>query len=293
MSRVPVAKTCKLYIGGKYPRSESGRTVPVEDPAGTVLAHAARASRKDLRDAVEAASKALGGWSAATAYLRGQILHRIAEFMESRRDELVGAIRSVEGSTAAAARREVDLAVDRTISFAGWTDKISSLIGGQCSVAGPFYTMSVAEPVGVCAVAAPARPSLLGLVTAIMPPLAAGNTVVALASEANPLPAVALGEILGVSDVPAGVVNLLTGGMGEIVPAMASHRQIAAIGGIGLPAEIAAGAAEAAADSLKRTRFASVAPERAGLEDHDRWTAPETVANWIEMKSIWHPATLD
>jgi len=142
-------------------------------------------------------------------------------------------------------------------------------------------------------VAAPARPSLLGLVTAIMPPLAAGNTVVALASEANPLPTVVLGEILGVSDVPAGVVNLLTGGVGEIVPAMASHRQIAAIGGIGLPGEVAAGAAEAAAESLKRVRFSSVTPERADLEDHERWTAPETVANWIEMKSIWHPASLD
>ncbi|MGA0172995.1 MAG: aldehyde dehydrogenase family protein, partial [Phycisphaerales bacterium] len=167
MSRVPVAKTCKLYIGGAYPRSESGRSEPILDPAGAVIAHVARASRKDLRDAVEAAAKAADGWAQATPYLRGQILYRIAEFMESRRDELAESIRAVEGSTAASARREVERSIDRMVSFAGWTDKITALLGGQCAVSGPNYVMATVEPVGVAASIAPPRPSLLGFVTAI------------------------------------------------------------------------------------------------------------------------------
>lgn len=292
MSRIGVVKTCKLYIGGAYPRSESGRTVPVADPQGRVVAHAARASRKDLRDAVEAAAKAADGWAGATPYLRGQILYRVAEFMESRREELVESIRLVEGSTAGAARKEVERSIDRMVSFAGWTDKMPSLLGGQCAVAGPFYVMSVVEPIGVAATVAPPGPSLLGLVTALAPPLAAGNAVVALASEANPLPGVVLSEILGVSDVPAGVANVLTGGVGELVPAMASHRQIGVLGAIGLPAEVATAAGEAAAGSLKRLRLVDVPVERSALDEHDRWTDLDAIRPWIEVKAIWHPTSI-
>ncbi|MEY3024523.1 MAG: aldehyde dehydrogenase family protein [Phycisphaerales bacterium] len=292
MSRVPVAKTCKLYIGGAYPRSESGRSEPIQDPAGVVIAHVARASRKDLRDAVEAAAKASEAWANATPYLRGQILYRIAEFMESRRDELAESIRSVEGSTAAAARREVERSIDRMVSFAGWTDKITSVLGGQCAVSSASYVMATVEPVGVAASIAPPRPSLLGFVTAIAAPLCAGNTVVALASERNPLPAVAMSEILGVSDVPAGVANVLTGGVAEIAPAMASHRQIQALGAIGLEPSLAAAIGEASAESLKRVRFVDLPAERSGLEDAERWTSIDAIAPFTEVKTIWHPASL-
>ena len=292
MSRVPVAKTCKLYIGGAYPRSESGRSGPILDPAGSVLAHVARASRKDLRDAVEAAAKAADGWANATPYLRGQILYRIAEFMESRREELADAIRSVEGSTAAAARREVERSIDRMVSFAGWSDKITSVLGGQCAVSGANYVIAAIEPVGVAGAIAPALPSLLGFVTALAAPMCAGNTVLVLASERNPLPAVSMSEILGVSDVPAGVVNVLTGGVAEIAPAMASHRQIQALGAIGLDPALAAAVGEASAESLKRLRLVDLPAERRGLEDAERWTSIDAIAPFTEVKTIWHPSSI-
>ena len=292
MSRVPVAKTCKLYIGGAYPRSESGRSEPILDPAGSVLAHVARASRKDLRDAVEAAAKAADGWANATPYLRGQILYRIAEFMESRREELADAIRSVEGSTAAAARREVERSIDRMVSFAGWSDKITSVLGGQCAVSGANYVIAAIEPVGVAGAIAPALPSLLGFVTALAAPMCAGNTVLVLASERNPLPAVSMSEILGVSDVPAGVVNVLTGGVAEIAPAMASHRQIQALGAIGLDPALAAAVGEASAESLKRLRLVDLPAERRGLEDAERWTSIDAIAPFTEVKTIWHPSSI-
>ena len=292
MSRVPVAKTCKLYIGGAYPRSESGRSEPILDPAGSVLAHVARASRKDLRDAVEAAAKAADGWANATPYLRGQILYRIAEFMESRREELADAIRSVEGSTAAAARREVERSIDRMVSFAGWSDKITSVLGGQCAVSGANYVIAAIEPVGVAGAIAPALPSLLGFVTALAAPMCAGNTVLVLASERNPLPAVSMSEILGVSDVPAGVVNVLTGGVAEIAPAMASHRQIQALGAIGLDPALAAAVGEASAESLKRLRLVDLQAERSGLEDAERWTSIDAIAPFTEVNTIWHPSSI-
>jgi acyl-CoA reductase-like NAD-dependent aldehyde dehydrogenase len=292
VSRVPVAKTCKLYIGGAYPRSESGRSEPILDPAGSVLAHVARASRKDLRDAVEAAAKAADGWANATPYLRGQILYRIAEFMESRREELADAIRSVEGSTAAAARREVERSIDRMVSFAGWSDKITSVLGGQCAVSGANYVIAAIEPVGVAGAIAPALPSLLGFVTARAAPMCAGNTVLVLASERNPLPAVSMSEILGVSDVPAGVVNVLTGGVAEIAPAMASHRQIQALGAIGLDPALAAAVGEASAESLKRLRLVDLPAERSGLEDAERWTSIDAIAPFTEVKTIWHPSSI-
>ena len=292
MSRVPVAKTCKLYIGGAYPRSESGRSEPILDPAGSVLAHVARASRKDLRDAVEAAAKAADGWANATPYLRGQILYRIAEFMESRREELADAIRSVEGSTAAAARREVERSIDRMVSFAGWSDKITSVLGGQCAVSGANYVIAAIEPVGVAGAIAPALPSLLGFVTALAAPMCAGNTVLVLASERNPLPAVSMSEILGVSDVPACVVNVLTGGVAEIAPAMASHRQIQALGAIGLDPALAAAVGEASAESLKRLRLVDLPAERSGLEDAERWTSIDAIAPFTEVKTIWHPSSI-
>jgi acyl-CoA reductase-like NAD-dependent aldehyde dehydrogenase len=286
--RVEAARTCKLFIGGAYPRSESGRVTAVEDPRGRVLAQVARASRKDLRDAVEAAAKALPAWSAATPYLRGQILHRTAELMETRRDELCRAVGEVEGIAAAAAEAEVDAAIDRFVSFAGWTDKIASLLGGEAAVAGPYYAFATPEPIGVAAAIAPEAPSLLGLVSVLAPALAAGNAVVALASERNPLPAIALSEILGVSDYPPGSVNLLTGGRGELLPVIAGHRQIGVLGAIGLPAELAAAAGEAAAESLKRLAFAAAPEDPRQWLDHDRWCGPASLEPWLEMKAIWH-----
>ena len=257
-----------------------------------MLAHVARASRKDLRDAVEAAAKAADGWANATPYLRGQILYRIAEFMESRREELADAIRSVEGSTAAAARREVERSIDRMVSFAGWSDKITSVLGGQCAVSGANYVIAAIEPVGVAGAIAPALPSLLGFVTALAAPMCAGNTVLVLASERNPLPAVSMSEILGVSDVPAGVVNVLTGGVAEIAPAMASHRQIQALGAIGLDPALAAAVGEASAESLKRLRLVDLPAERSGLEDAERWTSIDAIAPFTEVKTIWHPSSI-
>jgi len=288
--RVEVPRTCKLFIGGAYPRSESGRVEAVHDPAGRVLAQVARASRKDLRDAVEKATQALPAWRGATAYLRGQILYRTAELMEARRDELLKAIRSVEGGGPAAARAEVEAAIDRVVSFAGWTDKIATLLGGQAPVAGPYYTFATPEPIGVAAAIAPATPSLLGLVSVLMPALAAGNCVIALAGERNPLPAIVLSEILGTSDYPAGSVNLLTGGHGELLPVIASHRQIGVLGAVGLSEESAAAAGEAAAESLKRLAFVEAPSDPRQWLDHARWCGPATLERWLEIKTIWHPS---
>ena len=286
--RIEAARTCKLFIGGAYPRSESGRVTAVEDSRGRVLAQVARASRKDLRDAVEAAAKALPAWTAATPYLRGQILHRTAELMETRREELCRCLREAEGAAASAAEAEVDASIDRMVSFAGWTDKIASLLGGEAAVAGPYYAFATPEAIGIAAAIAPESPSLLGLVSVLAPALAAGNTVVALASERNPLPAIALSEILGVSDYPPGSVNLLTGGRGELLPVIATHRQIGVLGAIGLPEDLAAAAGEAAADSLKRLAIAEAPDDPRQWLDHDRWCGPASLEPWLEMKTVWH-----
>ena len=218
--RLAVAKTYKLFVGGAFPRSESGRTYQVTDHAGVFLANAARGSRKDARDAVSAARKAFGGWSGATAYNKGQVIYRIAEMLEGRRAQFVELLESAGEKHATAT---VDASIDRIVHYAGWTDKLAAVFGGANPVAGPFFSFSTPEPTGVVAAVAPADDSLLGLVSVIAPIITSGNTVVVIASQRRPLPAVALAEVLATSDLPGGVVNILTGDPAEMMPHLAAH----------------------------------------------------------------------
>ncbi len=227
--RLDVRKTYKLFIGGAFPRSESGRSYPVTGADGALLAHAARASRKDARDAVTVARAAVGKWSAATAYNRGQVLYRVAELLEGRTEQFAECCVDAEGLSAAAARRVVAAAIDRWVWYAGWPDKIAQIAGSANPVAGPYFNFSVPEPTGVVAVVAPARSSLLGLVSVLAPVIATGNTAVVVASEAFPLPAITLAEVLATSDVPGGVVNVLTGTVAELAPVLAGHMDVNAI----------------------------------------------------------------
>ena len=228
-ARIAVRKTYKLYIGGAFPRSESGRSYAVTDHKGGFLANAALASRKDARDAVAAARKAFAGWSAATAYNRGQVLYRVAELLEGRRAQFVAEVRAAEGLTARQGEAVVDAAIDRWVWYAGWADKIAQVRGAANPVAGPYFNFSLPEPTGVVAVIAPQASSLLGFVSVVAPAVVSGNTVVALASERFPLPAVTLSEVLATSDVPGGVINVLTGRTAEIAPWLASHMDVNAI----------------------------------------------------------------
>ena len=214
--RLAVRKTYKLFIGGAFPRSESGRSYPVRSPEGEFLANAALASRKDARDAVRAARAAVGKWAGATAYNRGQILYRIAEMLEGRRAQFAAEVGGPD------AQAEVDAAIDRWVWYAGWADKIAQVHGGANPVAGPYFNLSAPEPTGVVGGRRPGRPALLGLVSVVAPAIVTGNTVVVVASEDRPLPAVTLAEVLATSDLPGGVVNLLTGRLPEIAPWLAA-----------------------------------------------------------------------
>jgi acyl-CoA reductase-like NAD-dependent aldehyde dehydrogenase len=287
--RLPVTKTCKLYINGAFPRSESGRVLPLRNGDWGVVAQIAHASRKDLRDAVEAASAAQPKWAAATAYNRGQVLYRIAEMMEARSTELATALRDVEGLSPTAARREVEASVDRVVRFAGWTDKLAHVLGNQNAVAGPYYNFTVPEPTGVVAVVAPDAPSLYALITLICAPLAAGNAVIAVASDVNPLPAVSLMEILATSDVPGGVINVLTGQRAELLPHMASHREIGAISAATSDAKEIRTLELGAAENLKRVRV--VRDAKPEWHDDDRFAGPWAIEPFVEMKTIWHPCS--
>jgi len=284
--RVQVRKTYKLYIGGKFPRSESGRSYEVTDSKGHFLANPALASRKDARDAVVAARAAFGGWSGATAYNRGQVLYRVAEVMEGRRDQLATEVAAAEGVTRRKAEALVEASVDRWVWYAGWTDKLSQVVGGANPVAGPFFNFSVPEPTGVVAVIAPQRSSLLGLVSVLAPVITTGNTAVVVASRTMPIPAVTLSEVLATSDVPGGVVNILTGAPWEMAPWLAAHMDVNAIdlAGSGLDA---VDLEKAAADNLKRVR-------RPVDADGD-WTAEpgiERLTAFVETKTVWHPVGL-
>jgi len=282
-ARIAVRKTYKLYIGGAFPRSESGRSYLVTDHKGRFAANAAMASRKDARDAVAAARKAFGGWSAATAYNRGQVLYRVAELLEGRRAQFVAEVRAAEGLGPRRAEALVDAAIDRWVWYAGWSDKIAQVRGATNPVAGPYFNFSLPEPTGVVAVIAPEASSLLGFVSVIAPAVVSGNTVVALASERFPLPAVTLSEVLATSDVPGGVINVLTGRTAEIAPWLASHMDVNAIDLSGAPDALADDLAVAAADNLKRV-------VRAGDED---WTQPPALKRmlaYLETKTVWHPA---
>src|SRR5438552_12379292 len=251
MPRLNVRKTYKLYINGEFPRTESGRFYPVKSKEGELLANACRGSRKDLRNAVQAARKALGGWSEKTAYNRGQILYRIAEVCESRAAELIDELRR-EGSTAAEARKEVDRVIDRWVYYAGWSDKYSQVFSSVNPVAGPYYNFTVPEPTGVVGVVSPEEPSLLGLVSRIAPAIVGGNTVVAITSESKPLAAITLGEIFETSDVPGGVINLISGVKSELIPWLASHMDVNAIDITGVSDELSTNVQKTAAENVKR-----------------------------------------
>jgi len=284
MARIDVKKTYKLYIGGDFPRSESGRTYVVNDAKGNLLANAAQASRKDGRDAVLAARKAFGGWSSKTAYNRGQVIYRVAEVLEGRREQFVAELRSTEGVTAAKANTFVDAAIDRLVWYAGWADKITQVVGTANPVAGPFFNISAPEPTGVVAVVAPSGP-LLGLVSVVAPIITTGNTCVVIASETHPLTAITLGEVMATSDLPGGVVNMLTGSVAEIAPWLASHMDVNGIDLTGVTdAELATSLEVAAADNLKRVR-------RAPEEPVDWLATPgiDRLTDWLETKTVWHP----
>ena len=287
MTRLDVRKTYKLYVGGKFPRSESGRSYPVADAKGAHLANAALASRKDVRDAVVAARGAFGAWSGATAYNRAQILYRVAEMLEGRRDQFADVVARTEGLTAKRAAAAVDAAIDRWVWYAGWTDKIGQIAGASNPVAGPYFNFSLVEPTGVVAALAPQRSSLLGLVSVVAPILATGNTVVVLASEDRPLPAITLGEVLATSDVPGGVVNILTGRVDELASHLAAHMDVNAIDLTGLAGRDGADLERAAADNVKRVL-------RPAADEPD-WTAvpdPSRILAFTETKTVWHPIGL-
>ncbi|MEU8954138.1 aldehyde dehydrogenase family protein [Streptomyces sp. NPDC048518] len=281
-ARLGVFKTYKLYVGGKFPRSESGRVYEVTDSKGTWLANAPLASRKDARDAVVAARKAFGGWSGATAYNRGQVLYRVAEMLEGRKDQFVREVADAEGISKAKAAVQVDAAIDRWVWYAGWTDKIAQIAGGANPVAGPFFNLSTPEPTGVVAVVAPQESSLLGLVSVLAPVIATGNTAVVIASQASPLPALSLGEVLATSDVPGGVVNVLTGKTAEIAAPLAAHQDVNAIDLTGAGTELARDLEIAAADNLKRVLRPQPVDFAADPGTH-RLTA------FLETKTVWHP----
>ncbi|GAA2070828.1 aldehyde dehydrogenase family protein [Actinomadura alba] len=277
--RVNVRKTYKLFIGGAFPRSESGRSYVVTDAKGKFVANASRASRKDVRDAVVAARKAFGGWSSRTAYNRGQILYRVAEMLEGRKAQFVDELRSA-GMGRAPAAAEVDAAIDRWVWYAGWTDKIGAVAGAANPVSGPYFNFSTPEPTGVVGVLAPASP-LLGLVSVIAPVIATGNTCVTVTE--SPLPSITLAEVLATSDLPGGVVNLLTGQAAELAPWLASHMDVNALDLAGAPAELATSLEQAAAENLKRVLRPAA--------DTD-WTAdPGTgrLTAFLETKTVWHP----
>jgi acyl-CoA reductase-like NAD-dependent aldehyde dehydrogenase len=288
--RLDVRKTYKLYIGGAFPRSESGRSYPVHAAGasdGPVLAHAAWASRKDARDAVVAARAAQPRWAGATAYNRGQVLYRVAEVLEGRRDQLAAEVADAEGVPRDVAAGQVAAAIDRWVWFAGWTDKIAQVGGNANPVAGPYFNLSVPEPTGVVAVLAPQDSSLLGLTSVIAPTVAAGNTVVVVASHRRPLPAVTLGEVLATSDVPGGVVNVLTGPTAELAPWLAGHEDVDGLdltGAVGLEAPTWGELEATAADTLTRVL-------RPPLGDPD-WTVPagpDRILAFCEIKTVWHP----
>lgn len=282
--RLPVAKTFKLYVGGAFPRSESGRSYPVSDAKGRLLAHAALASRKDVRDAVSAAGTAFGGWSGATAYNRGQVLYRVAEMLQARHDQFADDVAAAEGGTRRKAAALVDAAIDRWVWYAGWTDKIASVLGSVNPVAGPLVDWSTPEPTGVVGVLAPQASSLLGLVDAVAPVLATGCTAVVVASQERPLPAVALAEVLATSDVPGGVVNLLTGSTAELAPWLAAHGDVHALDLTGASPELATECERAAADTVKR-----VLPRPAAEPDPSRVPGLARLRAFTEIKTVWHP----
>jgi len=286
--RLDVRKTYKLSIGGKFPRTESGRSYLVSEAKGRPWANACRASRKDVRDAVVAARKAFPGWAGLTAYNRGQVLYRVAEMLEGRREQFVDEVARSEGTTHRQAADAVAGAVDRWVWYAGWADKLAQVFGSANPVAGPYFNFSVPEPTGVVGLVAPAESSLLGLVSRLAPIVVSGNTAVVLAAEARPLPAVTLAEVLATSDVPGGVVNVLTGFTTELVGPLAAHMDVNALDLAGLDLALYKEAELAAAESVKRVTAPVRLSARDWLDDA-RGQDPYWIAAFLETKTVWHP----
>jgi len=289
--RIEVRKTYKLYIGGAFPRTESGRSYLVSAADGTPVANACRGSRKDLRDAVRAARKAFPGWADRTAMNRGQVLYRVAELMEGRRDQFVAEVAQAEGLRADRARTVVDRAIDRWVWYAGWADKIAQVLGSSNPVAADYFNFTIPEATGVVGIVAPEKSSLLGLVSRLAPPLVAGNAVVVLTSESRPLPAITLSEVLATSDVPGGVVNVITGHKKELVPVLAAHMDVDAIDVWGVADATRRDVELAATDNVKRIvrRPAGIADARFDWLDDRAAERPEWIAAYLEMKTVWHP----
>ncbi|MDA2988125.1 MAG: aldehyde dehydrogenase family protein [Actinomycetota bacterium] len=284
MSRVEVRKTHKLFIGGAFPRSESGRTYEVTDTNGTFIANVAQASRKDARDAVLAARSAFAKWSTATAYNRGQVLYRIAEVMEGRREQFIAEIEQGEGVSTKKAANQLDAAIDRWVWYAGWADKYAQLIGNTNPVAGPYFNFSIPDPTGVVAAVAPQDQSILGLTSVIAPVIVTGNSCVVMPSPVHPIPAITLAECLATSDVPGGVVNVLTGAPAEVMPWLAEHADVNALDLTGIVDESVATELERqAAGTVKRVR-----QPKPGAD----WYATPTLSRiraFTEIKTVWHP----
>ncbi|MDR2320363.1 MAG: aldehyde dehydrogenase family protein [Microbacterium sp.] len=280
-ARLTVPKTYKLAIGGAFPRSESGRTYEVTTPKGAFLANAAQASRKDARDAVKAARAAQAGWAKATAYNRGQVLYRVAEVLEGRRAQFVDEIVAQQGVSAAVAGAQVDEAIDLWVWYAGWCDKYAQIAGNLNPVAGAYFNISAPEPTGVVAIVAPQESALLGLVSVVAPALVAGNAVVVVASRQYPLSAISLAEVLATSDVPGGVVNVLTGSPAELAPWLAAHADVNALDLAGAGGIDWVDLQIAAADTLKRV-----------LVPGEVVASPQRIAAFTEVKTVWHPKAL-
>ena len=285
--RLAVRKTYQLYVGGAFPRSESGRSYEVRGSRGEFMANVALGSKKDVRDAVVAARKAQPAWARATAYLRGQVLYRAAEMMEGRRDQLALAVAAAEGAGSGDAASAVDTAVDRMVWYAGWSDKLAQVAGGANPVAGPYFNFSIPEPTGVVGVLAPEGSSLVGLVSVLAPVIVSGNAAVVVASEARPTPAVELAEVLATSDLPGGVVNILTGRTAELAPVLAAHRDVEALDLAGAPEALEVDLEVAAAGNVKR-----VLRRRKPEPDWAAQPGPERMLHFLETKTVWHPMGL-
>ena len=280
MSRIDVNKTYKLFIGGAFPRSESGRVYEIKGANKKFIANPALASRKDLRDAVVVAKAAQSGWANATAFNRGQILYRVAEIMQGRSDQFIDEICALEGVTTKVAKTQVEEAIDTWVWYSGWCDKLSSVTGSLNQVSGPFYNFTTPEALGVVAIFAENKPSLLGVVRTLAPVIASGNSAVLIASESYPLPAITLSEVLATSDVPAGVVNILTGKIAELAPWVGSHMEIDGVDVAGLSKKQEEELKLVGADNLKRMfRFSPT--------NH-----PERILSFMEQKTVWHPIGL-
>ena len=283
MSHVAVSKTYKLFIGGAFPRSESGRTYQARDNKGTFMANAALGSRKDLRDAVVAARKGYTTWSKATAYNRGQVIYRIAEMLEGRRTEFVELIMISTGGSTKIATAEIDVAIDRLVHYAGWTDKLAAVLGSANPVSSPHFSYSAPEPTGVVGILAPPGSPLLGLISVIAPVITGGNACVVIAAEQDPCVAITFAEVLATSDVPAGVINILTGRSAELAPHLAAHADVNALDLTGADAELGKTLEEAAAETVKRV----YAPK--GVPDFTAAPGTARLRAFLEIKTVWHP----